>query len=66
MHPAQYPMKNIAFTTDRLVLPFTLDAVREIKIDQGAVQQEAYCQDISIPSPDFASAGQVEVCPGLK
>lgn len=41
MHPAQYPMKNMAFTTDRLVFPFTLDAVREIRIDHGAVQQEA-------------------------
>lgn len=25
IHPAQYPMKNIAFTMARLVFPFTLD-----------------------------------------
>lgn len=48
MHPAQYPMKNIAFTTDRFVLPFTLEAVREIRIDHGAVQQDAYSADVLV------------------
>lgn len=44
MQPAQYPMKNMALTTARFVLPFTFDATSDRRMDQEAVMQEACYQ----------------------
>jgi hypothetical protein len=41
MQPAQYPMKNIALTMARFVLPFELEAVRERSGDMTAVMHDA-------------------------
>lgn len=41
MHPAQYPMKNMALTIARFVLPLELEAVRDKSGDMTAVMQDA-------------------------
>lgn len=41
MHPAQYPMKNMAFTIERLVFPLTFEAVSDSRIDMIDVIQDA-------------------------
>jgi hypothetical protein len=41
MHPAQYPIKNMALTTDRFVLPLTLLAAKLMRMDHGAVMHDA-------------------------
>jgi hypothetical protein len=41
MQPAQYPMKNIALTIARFVLPLELEAVRDSSGDMTAVMQDA-------------------------
>ena len=44
-------MKNMVLTTDRLVLPLTLEAVSESKIDHGAVMQDESQNAAIMPQP---------------
>lgn len=41
MHPAQYPIKNIALVTLLFVLPLMFEALRLRRMDQGAVIHDA-------------------------
>lgn len=41
MQPAQYPMKNIALTTARFVLPLEFEAVKDSSGDMTAVIHDA-------------------------
>jgi hypothetical protein len=46
-------MKNIVLTTERFVLPLTLEAAKESSTDQGAVMHEASQDATIIPQPAF-------------
>lgn len=49
MHPAQYPMKNIALTIALFVFPLEFEAVRDKSGDMTAVIQEAcVCQQLDL------------------
>lgn len=51
IHPAQYPMKNMALTMARFVFPLTLEAVREMRMDHGAVMQDDNHEAAIMPQP---------------
>lgn len=51
IHPAQYPMKNMALTMARFVLPLTFEAIREMRMDHGAVIQDDNHEAAIMPQP---------------
>lgn len=52
-------MKNMAFVVLRLVFPLMLEALRLIRIDQGAVIHEAYGVVVSVVSEELETFGSL-------
>lgn len=63
MHPAQYPMKNTALTTERLVLPFAFEAVSESSGLMTAVMHEASHEAAIMPQPAVSESFRSSTLP---
>lgn len=63
MHPKQYPMKNMALTMLRFVFPLTFEAVREMRMDHGAVMQDASHEAPIMPQPASSDSFKRQMLP---